>query len=379
MSSPASTDTTSKISLSQDDVRRLLSESDGSSRAEVATKIAGAHSSGDFKETELLVAEQIFRLLLRDTEVQVRAALAEGLKNDKNAPKDVIKSLAADEADVAMPVLESSEVLDDADLLEIVSGHEEITKHIAIANRKNVSNAVSAALVETENPDVVNHLVKNEGAEISDTSYKKIITDHSGSEDIVSNVVQRANLPAAVVENLLSIVSETVADELKSKYKGASQQLEQESQKARENMTLKLLDTAVDPEEVQQLVDQMHASGRLSPSIILTALCRGNFAFFEVSLAKMTGIPASNARRLINDKGALGFKSLYEKAGLPESMFEPCRLVLDVMHEMDQQNELRPGNINFANRVVEKLFVKAQGRDVENLAYIIALIRQNFR
>lgn len=377
MSSPASTNPGSKVTLSQEDVRRLLSEQDSGARVEVAQKIAGAHATGAFKETELQIAEQIFRLLLRDTEVRVRAALAEGLKNDANAPKDVIRMLASDEDSVSMPVLENSDVLTDEDLVAIVRSHGEITKNIAIANRKKVSNAVSAALVETENADVVSHLVKNAGAEISENSFQKIITDHGASEDIVTNVVQRANLPVTVVENLLSIVSETVAQELKGKYAGVSQKLEQESKKARETMTLKLLDTTTDPEQVQQLVDQMYESDRLSPSIILTALCRGNFTFFETSLAKIAGIPAANASKLINDKGALGFKSLYKKAGLPESMFEPCRLVLDVMHELHEANDLHPGNVHFSNRVVSKLLLKTEGRDVDNLAYIIALIRQN--
>lgn len=379
MNSPVSTEAKQNSLLSQEDVRRLLSEQDSGSRAEVAHKIATGHSSGAFQKTELLIAEQIFRLLLRDTEIRVREALAEGLKDDPNAPKDVMVALASDAESVALPVLENSEVLNDDDLLEIIRSHEEITKHIAIANRKGVSNMVSAALVETENADVVNHLVKNDTANISERSLKKIIDDHGSSDAIVSNVVKRANLPVTVVENLLNIVSDTVAQELKGKYSAVAEKLEKEAHKARESMTLKLLDTTTDIAEVQNLVDQLHETGRLSPSIILTGLCRGNFAFFEISLAKTAGIPAENARKLINDKGDLGFKSLYKKAGLPESMFEPCRLVLSVMHEMHDQGELHPGNIHFANRVVEKLFTKAQGREIDNMAYIIALIRQNFR
>lgn len=378
MSQAASTDA-KNIRLSQDDVKRLLSEPSPESRVEVAQKIAAGHSSGAFQQTELYVAEQIFRLLLRDTETRVRAALAEGLKDDVNAPKDVVVALASDVEDVALPVLQNSEVLDDEDLIDIIRSHEEITKHIAIANRKGVSNMVSAALVETENTDVVSHLVKNETAAISERSLKKIMADHAQSEDVVSNLVQRANLPVTVVENLLNIVSDSVAAELKSKYTGVSEKLEQEAKRAREQMTLKLLDTTTDPDEVEALVAQLHEANRLSPSIILTGLCRGNFAFFESSLAKVAGIPVENARKLINDKGDLGFKSLYKKAGLPDSMFEPCRLVLAVMHEMHQNGDMRPGNINFANRVVEKLFIKANGRDIENMAYIIALIRQNFR
>lgn len=367
--------------LTQEDVRNLLQESVPESRAAVAAKIAANHAAGQFRENELLVAEQIFRLLLRDTETRVRASLAEGLKNDPKAPHDVMLKLATDDSEeVSLPVLQHSDVFNDEDLLDIVRSHGEITKHIAIANRKSVSSMVSAALVETQNEDVVGHLVKNSGANISEHSMHKIIEDHGTSQEVVSHVVQRANLPVTVVENLLSIVSESVANRLKSQYKEVAERVEREANRAREGMTLRLLDTTRDEVAVLQLVQQLFEADRLTPSIILTSLCRGNFNFFEASLARMAGIPLDNARKLIRDKGDLGFRSLYQKAGLPDSMFDACRLVLSVMHEIaDQGGDTAPGTIHFANRVVEKVLLHQQGREIENLAYIIALIRQNVR
>lgn len=377
----SSAPSTEAFSLTQDDVRRLLNEPVPEARIEVAKKIASGHASGNFKANELLIAEQIFRLLIRDTEVRVRAALAEKLKSDQSVPRDIIRQLATDAAsEVSVPVLESAESLDDQDLVDIIKLHNDITKHIAIANRRNISSMVSAALVETENEQVVTHLVKNDGAQISEHSMKKIVHDFAASPGVVSVVVQRSNLPVTVVENLLSIVSDTVANDLKKKYASVARKLEEEAQRTRENLTLKLLDTTTDAGEVQNLVDQLYSSQRLTPSIILTSLCRGNFVFFETSLARMAGIPAVNARKLINDKGDLGFKSLYKKAGLPDSMFDASRFVLEVMKEMALGSEsVRPGTIHYANRVVEKLFAKTEGQEVENLAYLIALIRQHTR
>lgn len=367
--------------LNQDDVRKLLDEPAAEARAEVAEKIAVGHGSGRFRANELLVAEQIFRLLLRDAEVQVRAALAEGLKDNAKAPHDVVQKLAADaEMAVAQPVIEYSEVLNDEDLLGIISSHNEITKHIAIANRKQVSGMVSAALVETRNADVVGHLVRNEGANIPEHSMQRIVSDHGNNAAMMAEAAQRANLPVTVVESLLNIVSESVAGELKRKYTQVADKLEREAQRARERMTLRLLDTTLDEASVTALVDQLREAGRLTPSIILTALCRGNFAFFEVSLGRMAGIPIANARRLVADKGELGFKSLYMKAGLPESMFQACRVVLSVMHELrDEGGDVTPGTIHFANRVVERIFARLEGKEIDNLSYIIALIRQNVR
>lgn len=366
-----------KLRLTQEDVKRLLSEPAPEARVAVIQKITEDHSAGHFRPNEILIAEQIFRLLLRDAEVQVRAAMAEGLKHDATVPKDIIRSLASDDEAVALPLLTHSDVLDDNDLVEIIRQNVQITKHIAIANRRSVSPSVSAALVDTENNDVVSTLVQNQGASISEQSYTKIVEDFGKDSDIINVVVKRANLPVAVVENLLNLVSDSVAQELKNKYTGASRKLEDEARKTRESMTLRLLETTVEPQQVTELVEQLYDTHRLTPSIILTALCRGNFTFFEYSLAKMAGIPSDNARKLINDKGELGFKSLYKKAGLPDSMFEACRLVLDVMREMHEKSDIRPGSIHYANRAVEKILMYADGQEIENLAYIIALIRQN--
>lgn len=366
--------------LTQEDVRRLLSEPAAESRVAVVKKLVAGRESGNFSSKELLVAEQIFRLLLRDTEVQVRATMAESLQHDTTISKDIIMSLAADVGEVAAPILENSQILDDDDLIEIVRNNEEITKHIAIANRQHVSSAVSSALVETENEAVVGALVQNQGADISEKSFAKIVADFNDAPNVVELVVKRSNLPVTVVENLLNIVSGNVKKELKQKYSAVSRRVEEESQKTRESMTLKLLDNTVDPAEVMQLVAQLYDTGRLTPSMILTSLCRGNFIFFEYSLARMADIPHINARRLINDRGELGFRSLYAKAGLPESMFEACRLLLEVVRELSEVDKnLQTGTIHYANRVVEKLFARAEGKEVENLAYIIALIRQNVR
>lgn len=378
-SKTSNSDNSNSPMLTEGDVRKLLSEPVAETRVALARKIGRGYGSGELSKKELEVAEQIFRLLLKDTTVQVRSALAESLKDDPSVPKDIIKTLAKDVDEVSTPVIESSTVLEDDDLIELIKNNTEITKHIAIANRKHVSYSVADALVETENEQVVGSLVLNEGAEISEKGFKKALMDFPQSSLIPGNMSKRSNLPVSVVENLLNIVSDAVAQELKGKYKGVARRLDEEAQKTREKMTLTLLETTVEPKEVQAMVNQLHQNGRLTPSIILTALCRGNFNFFEISLAKMADIPTTNARKLINDKGALGFRSLYKKAGLPESMFDACRLLLEVLRDLAKREEFKPGSIHFANRIIEQILVRSDGQEIDNLSYIIALIRQNAR
>ena len=365
-----------KLRLSQQDVEKLLKESSSGARVTVLEKIAINYDAGGFETRELLIAEQIFRLLLKDTEIQVRKSLAEHLKENSQIPRDIILGLAKDVEEVALPLLRSSEVLSDADLIEIIRTSRGIAKSLAVSQRKIVSPRVSEALIDTNSEEVVAKLVQNQGAEISDSSYRKILQDFSNSNEVLSHVVGRESLPITVVEKLITQVSGQLAEELQKKYKVSIGQFAQETEQTRESATLKLLECTADIVELEKLANQLLAYNRLTPSLVFTALCRGNFDFFEVALAKLARIPTENARLLIKDRGELGFKGLYTKAGLPDSLFSAARIVLLVVREMAEGGE-KSGNKHFSNRLVEKILYYSEGKEIENLSYIIALIRQN--
>jgi hypothetical protein len=79
-----------------------------------------------------------------------------------------------------------------------------------------------------------------------------------------------------------------------------------------------------------------------------------------------------NAQLLIHDKGGLGFKALYGRAGLPDKFMAACKLLLETVAEMQRGGQARDANV-----LVQKLIAKSTGKQVDNLSYIIALIRQN--
>lgn len=371
-----STEHTPRFSLTKTDVDRLIAEPSPETRVEVMAKVASEYESQDFDERERLIAEQIFRLLVRDTEIHVRKSLAETIKNNSEIPRDIVLSLANDVSDVSLPIIKYSDVLSDADLVNIIRRTGEVKRLVAISGRKNISTMVSSELIETQQPEVVSALVNNEGASISERGYQSIIENLSNDENVVQALVNKGGMPIAVVEKLISKVSDTIGSKLKQKYNLGETSTRQETDRSRELATLKLTEGAVPDLEVENLVQQLLTFGRLTPSIILTSLCRGNLRFFETALAKLSNIPTQNARILISDKGELGFKALYDKSELPESMFAAARLVLDVVMQLAEEGTT-PGGVQYANRLVERIFAKSGGQEIENLSYIIALIRQN--
>ena len=134
--------------LSNADVKRLLANPDGETRADTAAKVAGAFETGHLSDAERHLAEQIFRVLARDAEVKVRAALSIHLKASDQLPHDVAMQLAKDVEQVSLPVLEFSKVLTDEDLVQIVRSAG-ADKQTAIAKRSTVSSMNPEPVGET--------------------------------------------------------------------------------------------------------------------------------------------------------------------------------------------------------------------------------------
>lgn len=367
--------TANALALSPDDIRRLLEDASTQTRVDITHKISTAYTNEGLQDREFKVAEQIFRLLLRDTEVRVRATLAEQIKECNVVPRDIVLKMARDVESVSLPILEFSEVLTESDLVELVHASKAVTRHIAISRRRVVPQLVSNVLLANNNDQVTATLVNNVGADISEADLAQIIEQHRDNEGMIEALSTRPRLPVATVEKLVTMVSGSLANTLKQKYQLDDEVISAPVAATRESETLDLVRGVEDDESIGKMVAQMHGSDRLTPSIILSSLCQGNFAFFESSLAYLSNIPVKNARLLIADKGDLGFRALYNKSGLPDTMFPAVKMLLKVVRELAEIGE-RPGKSRYTNNVVERLLEYSDSEPVENLSYIIALVRR---
>jgi uncharacterized protein (DUF2336 family) len=183
-------------------------------------------------------------------------------------------------------------------------------------------------------------------------------------------------LPITVVERIITQVSSAVAAELKDKYNLTDTELAKDANHAREDFMVRLLEHDLSIQEVEELVTQMAAEDRLTPSIVVTALCRGQLTFFSVAMAQFAKISVANAMKLIADRGAHGFNGLYEKSGLPDTMMDAVRLLLRAVQDMAGDSSVA-GSMLYANRLAERVIVSAGHQQIEYLPYFIALIRQN--
>lgn len=335
--------------LSQADVVRLMEDQTADARTETAAKLAEEFTAQELSQSERKIAEDILRHLIKDTEVRVREALSTRLKSSPDVPHDVAVALAKDVDSVALPILKFSEVLSDADLIEILHDHGS-AKQVAIAQRESVSAALAEAVIETENEVAVTRLVANEGAALDEGVIGRVMTDYPDNEAISEGLARRPNLPPAIAEQLVSAVTSQIESYLKAKADLPADKVSNLILQARERATVGLLDQGSTEDELERLIERLHVKGRLTPSLILRALCMGDMLFFETAMARLAGIPVQNARILIHDKGPLGLQSVYVRSGMPESLFIAVRAARDVANETDYD-----GGANDRERYLERM------------------------
>lgn len=357
-----------ETTLSSADVAKLLQDPNSDNRAAAAQKVASTFGGDDLSESERAIAEDIFRAMLKDAAVRVREALSDSLKDNPAVPHDVAASLAKDVESVAMPMIESSDVLTDEDLVDIVKTRSEDVQK-AVAGRANVSERVADALVDSENEDVVATLVSNEGANLNEGTFDRVLDKFGGSEKVNAPMAHRSDLPIGVSERLVTMVSEQLREHIMTHHEISPTTAADLLLESREKATVSLVEGG-SRQTVQELVDELEKNKRLTPTLMLRALCMGDTTFFEVALAKKADIPVLNAYKLVHDGGDLGLKRLFEVTKMPPQFLTMARAALDISQEMVETGG--DDRDTYRKLMIERVLTQIEDDiDTENLDYLI--------
>jgi uncharacterized protein (DUF2336 family) len=226
---------------------------------------------------------------------------------------------------------------------------------------------------------VVGSVLHNDGAAVSPETYEEIVHDYGGNEDVMGAMVQRESLPVNIVETLAEKISASIYKSLAEKHKDAFHRMDDIIKQSREMATMKVIglkSSEAEYAKFRSLINTLKISDDLAP---IYALCMGNINIFEVNIARMTKTPVLNIRTLIHDPSNLGFKVLYERAGLPEDLYDATAILIRVLREMTAKKELHTSEIfitkETAGQIVVKITTIAENIGmVKNLDYIISLI-----
>lgn len=365
----------SENTLSASDVQSLLENPSEEARAQTAVKISAHYGNNQLTDRERKMAEEIFRVLVNDADVRVREALSEALSKAPGVPRDVALALAHDVNTVSLPIIRSSEMLTDEDLLRLLVDSD-LDKKLAIADREGLSESVTDVLIQVDDEIVVSRVMQNDSAQVSEPSMQSAL-DRYGERTIVRNaVLSRSKVPPSITAAIINLVSDNLLQVIAGKPRISPSILMDMVISAREKMLVSI-SAESDESQLWELVTSLHERGRLTPSIILRAICMGDLPFFETAVTVHTGLPIDNVVRLIYDPGTNGLKAICGKVGLPES----CHIAVVAALKIASESELNGVDLSreeFSMRMIERLLTQHGdlGVDLDNndLDYLLAKI-----
>jgi uncharacterized protein (DUF2336 family) len=311
-------------------------------------------------------------MLLDDPSPLVRQAMAEVFARSVSAPAAIVEALAIDQTSVALPVLEHSPLLIDADLVDLVAtGNSEV--QCAIARRVNLPASVCAAIAEVGSPSSALELIENPYAELAPFSWDRIVERHGHLAAIRESMLALEDLPAATRLALVAKLTDTLTQFVVARQWLSADRAGRIASEAMDRSTVNIAARSRG-DEIQGLVRHLRATGQLTVGLILRALLSGNLELFDQSLVELSGLPQRRVSALVYDGGGAGLNALLMRAGLPESTFPAFRAALEARDQIGFVGTVG-GATRLRRRMVERVLTMCETDAVSSEPLLILLRR----
>jgi uncharacterized protein (DUF2336 family) len=346
-------------------------------RADATSALARAYLYSDLSADDCAAAEGALIMLLDDPSPLVHRAMSEVFASAHKAPPVVVHALAADQPDVALPVLERSPLLVEDDLVDLIATGS-APAQVAIASRAMLPRSLAAAIAEVGSAEACLTLLENPDADIPRFSLDRIVERFGHLAPIRENVLERGDLPMPTRQAALAKLSQTLAGFVAARQWLGPERAENAAREACERATVAL--AAETPyEEVGELVQHLRKSGQLTARMILRALLSGNVVLFEEALSELSDVPIERVGGYVHDRNSSALHALYVKAGLPEFAFPAFREAIVAMQDGALIGECG-GASRLKRAMVERVLAacarEQRARDGLDAAPLFALLRR---
>ncbi|SNY94163.1 Uncharacterized conserved protein, DUF2336 family [Cohaesibacter sp. ES.047] len=344
-------------------------------RAEATSALARAYLYSDLEPCEKQAAETALTILLDDPSPMVREALAYALATSPYAPRHVVLTLIQDIEAVAVPVLASSPVLLDGELVDLIADGA-VSQQIAIASRPSVSPSLSAAISEVGTLEACRAMLDNPGAQLAVFSLRRL-TERFGHEPELRNaLLSLPGLPVDIRQMLivqlgdalgqLSLVQSFVSVERRSAL------LKDACDKA----TVDLAFCCAHGDELIALVEHLRLSGQLTADILIRGLCMGNVELFVASMVSLTDLSDKRVRACVADASQSAVRALCLKAGLSERVVSTVQSALVAYQDLSEDFDPEVPRSRFARLMVDRILSDYDGGGDDELDDLNALLRR---
>jgi len=289
------------------------------------------------------VLTEIFLTLARQAERAVRRVLSEKLAHAEWAPSALVNVLALDEIEIARPILESSPILQDEDLLRVLL-EASLEHQISVARRPKISGRVADAVIDKAEPAVLMALTSNRTAEISTEGVRRLVEHSRRIAGLRGPLTRHPLLTEALAEQLYQWVGTALRQAIAARFNVDEQALGTAIQDAVEGtirpapVETPSADRGDRDEMERRLIDKLQSAGQLRAGLLIRAVREKRLSLFEHGLATLGGFTVAQVRSAL-------------AASTPEALYYACAAVgIDravfptLLIELRKLNESLPGD-----------------------------------
>lgn len=313
--------------------RKLAGLMPGMERPGSESRARGSLASGSARHTgraETLAAHETLAALAGDSAVQVRAAIADVVKQMPEAPRTLILRLARDSAvTVSEPVIRQSPILTAEDLLALLNTPPGQWAATSIAQRPNLTEAISDAIAASADSGAIRALLTNHSAAIREATLDTLIAHAPSHPSWHSPLVHRPALPAHAVRALSEIIAAELLQTLatrKDLEPGLATELRQRLAKLPAPPVAPSGNAIAD--QAMNEAYARRAEGRLTEMALHEAVQQGQTRRAAAMLAVAADVPLSVVDRATSLRTAKGLISLIWDAGFSMRIAGPLQAML---------------------------------------------------
>lgn len=275
--------------INTDELIKLAQDKSVSAKNQLVENISDLFlsPSGRLNEHERALMNDILSKLIKSVEENVRKELAIRLSSSSEISPELAALLANDEIEISRPILEKSHVLDDQQLIEIIRNRTDAHR-MAIAIREYVSEEVSGELIERGNEDVIEALIRNENADISELSMEYLVAESKTFDRFQEPLLNRHDIPASLAYRMYWWVSAALRRKIITEYSIDETVLDDALEMATKMAIQHHDDTDNAMKKAINLVRKMALNNNLKISFVLQSLRQEKVDLFVAGMAELS-------------------------------------------------------------------------------------------
>jgi uncharacterized protein (DUF2336 family) len=272
-------------------------------------------------QRETALFDDVLKLVAAEMQDSVLAELSELFADAADAPVGLMRDLANHSFEVAAPVLQRSRALDEPTLLQIVNYQSQ--QHIkAVAQRDDVSETVSEAIVKFGDDYALDALIRNDGARISRVSMEAAVDRARRNTLLHEGVVKRNDLPLDLLNEMYFVVENTLRDQIMKRNASVDPAtLDAALAKARARMSQSVGDLGAEAKNAMAFIQSKKNSGELNARLLVSLYREAKQTHFLYGLSEITNLDPDTVADLINRRDIDGLAMICRAAGIERPLF----------------------------------------------------------